>query len=164
MSEGSKNRIKSAKRKWAVTCPAIIGLLVIVGIACLVISIIVLDRIVTVLPTPQPKPILEIGRTYWIGAFIPPPGIPSGLVISNIYVYNKPGNSLTDPSVTIVAVLPDSTEVTLIGLQDEWCFIEGLYSLFEDYQKNVEGWIDCDRLLDYKPTPYPTPNLTPERP
>jgi hypothetical protein len=75
-------------------------------------------------------------------------------------LYNKPGNSISDPTVTIVAVIGEATVVKLVGMQEEWCYIEAT----NQFGQGVEGWLRCDRLLDYEPTPFPTPDLTPQRP
>jgi len=147
-------------RKRGVTCLVIGALLVVFVLACAVVLFTGLDRLAKSLPTPQARPTLTIGQTYWIGALLPPPGLPAGLRIPNADLYNKPGTSLSDPSVTIVAVLGDATPVKLGGIRNEWCYVEGT----DEFGKHVEGWLRCDRLLDYKPTPVPTLNLTPQKP
>lgn len=156
-------------RKWlvplGVTCAV-----VIVGVAvCLLATSLGIFRIAQSLPTPAPTAILTIGRNYWVNALLPPLGMPAGLVIPNANVYNKPGNPITDPSVTIIAVVPDATELTLTAVQTNWCYVSGIYyplrqAGITDYSQPVEGWMECNRLLDYEPTPYPTPNQTPQAP
>lgn len=136
------------------------SLLALVTVACAVVVFTGLDRLVESLPTPQPRPTLTVGETYWIGALLPSPGLPAGLIMRSADLYNKPGSSITDPSVTIVAVLEDATPVKLIGIRDEWCYVEAA----DELGQHVEGWLRCSRLLDYEPTPVPTPNLTPEKP
>lgn len=149
-------------RKWlvplGVTCVAIIVGVVI----CVIAASIGLFRLAQTLPTPAPTPVLTVGKSYWVSALIPPKGLPAGLVLPSADIYNKPGNSITDPSVTVVAVVPDATELTLAAVQADWCYMKGRY--YSDYSKSVEGWLKCNRLLDYEPTPYPTPNKTPQAP
>ena len=155
--------MKTTMRRWALPCGLIAGLLALMAVLCVVALItgfIGLGRLAESLPTPLPRPTLVVGETYWIGALLPPPGLPAGLVMPSANLYNKPGSSISDPSVTIVAVLDDTTPVKLTGIRDEWCYVEATNQLGQ----HVEGWLRCDRLLDYEPTPVPTPNLTPEKP
>jgi hypothetical protein len=150
-------------RRWALPCGLIAGLLVLVVVLCaliLIAGIVGLGRLAESLPTPPPRPTLIVGETYWIGAVLPPPGLPAGLAMPHANLYNKPGSGISDPSVTIVAVLNDATPVRLTGIRDEWCYVEAP----DQFGQHVEGWLHCDRLLDYEPTPFPTPNLTPEKP
>ena len=48
----------------------------------------------------------------------------------------------------------------MTGSRDGWCYVETT----NIFGRRVEGWLECNRLLDYEPTPIPTPNLTPEKP
>jgi len=163
---GSKARPKS---KWPIIL--VLGCLaVVLAVAgCLVLSSLGVIQLAKQLPTARPTPSLVVGQTYWVGAVLPPEGFLSGLVIRDALIYNKPGSSLSDPSIAIVADVPDATALTLSGIQDEYCYVEGEYfplrdTGITDYSQKADGWIDCSRLLDYEPTPYPTPNLTPQQP
>jgi hypothetical protein len=147
-------------RKWVLGCIIVGGLLAIAVVICLAAGFFGLARVAQSLPTPKPTPILTTGKTYWIGALIPPAGVPEGLVIRYAILQNKPGSSINDPTITVIRFLDDATPVKLTGIRDEWCYIEAL----DQFGKQVEGWLECNRLLDYEPTPVPTPNLTPERP
>jgi hypothetical protein len=151
-------------RRWGLPCGLVAGLLVFGAVVlCVIVLIggfIGLGNLAKSLPTLPVPPKLVIGKTYWIGALVPPAGLPAGLVIPNVQLFNKPGSTISDPSVTIVAILDDATPVKLTGIRDEWCYIKAT----DQFGKQVEGWLDCDRLLGYKPTPIPTPNLTPEKP
>jgi hypothetical protein len=75
-------------------------------------------------------------------------------------LFNKPGSVIDDPSITIVAILDDATPVKLASIQKEWCYVEAT----DRFNNHVEGWMNCVQLLDYEPTPFPTPNLTPQKP
>ncbi len=165
-------------RKWLIPL-GISCIVIIVGVAiCVIAASLGIFRLAQSLPTPAPTAALIIGRNYWVNALIPPPGMPAGLVISNADVYNKPGNPITDPSVAIIAVVPDTTELTLMAVQADWCYVQGIYNFMSgisiptpeppmptpDFTRPIEGWMECSRLLDYKPTPYPTPNQTPQAP
>ncbi len=147
-------------RKWVLGCIIVGGLLAIAVVVCLAAGLFGLARVAQSLPTPKPTPILTIGKTYWIGALMPPAGVLEGLVIRDVTLQNKPGSTISDPSITVTGFLGDATPVKLTGTRDEWCYIEAL----NQFGKQVEGWLQCNRLLDYEPTPMPTPNLTPERP
>jgi hypothetical protein len=119
-----------------------------------------LNRVAKNLPTIRPRTTLTIGQTYWVGAIIPPLGLPSGMVLRYANLYNKPGYMTTDPSITVVSTLSDSIPVKLNGMQENWYYVEAT----NQFGENVEGWLNCDQLLDYQPTPYPTPNRRPQRP
>ncbi len=151
-------------RRWAVTCGIVAGLLILGAVICAVAIItgfVELGQWINTLPTPEPRPTLIVGENYWVSALLLPPGLPAGLVLQSATLYNKPGSSISDPSVTIVGVLKDTTPVKLSGIRDdEWCYVEGS----DDFGDHVVGWMNCIQLLDYEPTPFPTPNLTPEKP
>ena len=154
--------MQQTKPKRTIPLAVIIGIFVCVALcaASLIVGVIGLGRFADTLPTPQPHPTLVVGETYWVGALLPPPGLPSGLVLRYADLYNKPGDSINDPSITIVAVVNDATPVTLTGIQESWCYVEAT----NEFGNQVEGWMNCDRLLDYEPTPFPTLNLTPQSP
>jgi len=145
------------------TCGLIAGVLVLAAMLCAVIVIVGfvgLGRLAESLPTLPPRPTLVIGETYWTGAIMPPRGLPAGLVMRWTDLQNKPGSTIKDPSVTIITMLDDATRVELTGIRDGWCYVETTNM----FGRPVEGWLKCNRLLDYRPTPIPTPNLTPEKP
>ncbi len=165
-------------RKWlvplGVTCAV-----VIVGVTiCIIITSLGLFRVAQALPTLAPTPALITGGNYWVNALIPPLGLPSGLVDRYAYVYNKPGSPVTDPSITIIAAIPNATQLTLVAIKQNWCYVRGTYNFMNginistpeppmptpDFTRPFEGWIECNRLLNYEPTPYPTPNPTPQAP
>ena len=146
-------------RKRGVTCLIVGGLVVVSVLACAVALFTGLERLAEVLPTPQPQPTFTVGETYWIGALLPVAPLPRSLVLRSADMYNKPGN-INDPDVRIIGVLGEGTEVKLRGIRGEWCYVEGT----SEFGRHIEGWLGCIRLLDYKPTPLPTPNLTPEQP
>ena len=142
---------------------------VLAAAACLALSSAGVVELARQIPTPPPTPRLAVGQTYWVNAVLPPEGLLSGLVDRHALIYNKPGSSLSDPSITIVADVPDATALTLAGVQDGYCYVEGEYFPLKefgitDYKQKADGWIDCGRLLDYEPTPYPTPDRTPQPP
>lgn len=151
-------------KKWLV--PLCVTYMLVVLCVCVIGACYGIFRLVQSLPTPVPTIVLKTGNNYWVGALIPPKGLPAGLVLRYADIYNKPGHSLTDPSVTIIATVPDTTELTLVAIQKDWCYVKGTYYMsgIESHGEQVEGWMECNRLLDYKPTPYPTPNLTPQTP
>ncbi len=151
------------RKWWTLGCGIVMGLLVLVVLMVALCNLVGRAgmRWAESLPTVPPKPTLTIGNTYWIGGLIPPAGLPQGLAIPDVAVYNKPGDPVFSPDVTIVWFLHDATPVTLAGIRDRWCYVE---ARDDEFDRNVEGWIDCDRLLGYEPTPIPTPDRTPERP
>jgi len=156
-------------RKWLVPLSVTCGIFLVGGVICLVATSLGLFRFAESLPTPAPTPVLIAGRSYWVNALISPIGLPAGLVIPYADVYNKPGSPIADPSITIVAVVPDATELYLTAVEGDWCYVEGTYLPLRqtgttDYSLPVSGWMSCSRLLDYEPTPYPTPNPTPQVP
>jgi hypothetical protein len=154
-----------SRRSWLILLGLGCLAVVLAAVACLALSSAGIVELARGLPTAMPTAQLVIGHTYWVGALLPPAGLPSGLVLRDVDVFNKPGSSLSDPSITIVDVVPDATPLTLAGMQDSYCYIEGEYrSPVTDNVRQVQGWIDCGRLLDYQPTPYPTPNRTPQQP
>lgn len=113
------------------------------------------------LATSIPKSKLVPGNQYWTAAYDDPWSGPS----SWVPLSNKPSDDWNDPAVALIDFLPDAAPVTLIGVQDAWCYVEGIGISFEFAAGvHVEGWLRCDVLLTYEPTPLPTPNLTPERP
>lgn len=67
-----------------------------------------------------------------------------------------------------MAVVSDTSEVRLVKVSDPWCYVEVIDEYFRDplmeNEKIEEGWIECDILLDYRPTPVPGPIMTPQRP
>jgi hypothetical protein len=111
-------------RKWILGCGAIGGLLTMFALVCVIAGLIGLARVTESLPIPIPTPELVMGRTYWTGALVPPPGVFGGLVIRMTELYNKPGDPISDASVTVIAFLSDATPVKLVGIQDKWCYIE----------------------------------------
>lgn len=143
---------QKGKTRWTLTCSLIVGLLVLIAVLCavtLVAGVIGLGRLAESLPTPPPRPILIVGEIYWTSAmrFLGEDWIWTPL-------YSIPGGEVTYDS------LKDATPVLLIGIQDEWCYVEAM----NDWGREVEGWLLCRSLLNYQPTPIPTPNLTPKRP
>lgn len=158
-----KPETKTRRFRWVHACGIVAVILILGVVGCTVVTGIgfgQLVQLVNKLPTPPPQPTLVVGETYWIGALQPPGGILEGLTTTYAIVNNKPGSSLDDPGITIVGILQDATPVTLIGIENEFCYIEAT----NEFNSPVEGWLSCSRLLDYQPTPFPTPNLTPERP
>ena len=148
------------RKWWILGCGIVVGLAVLVVLMVGVCNLVGRAgmRWVGSLPTPPPKPTLTVGDTYWIGALVPPGGL-SLPIIRDVTVYNKPGDP-SSPDVTLIAFLHDATPVKLASIRDGRCYIEAT----GEYGQHVEGWVDCDRLLGYKPTPIPTPDRTPERP
>ena len=146
--------------KKILTCGLVASGLAILCVVAAIAGLVGLGRLAESLPTPSPQPTLIVGETYWTGAIAPPPGLPAGLVVRWTDLQNKPGSVIGDLDVTIIAVLGDATEVELSGIRDGWCYVEAS----NEFGRHVEGWLQCDRLLDYEPTPIPTPNLTPEKP
>jgi len=113
------------------------------------------------LPTSIPKSNLVAGNQYWTAAYDDPWSGPSPWVPLS----NKPSDDWTDPAVAIVDFLSDASLVMLVGTQDGWCYVEGTGLAIEGIPGvHVEGWLRCDSLLTYKPTPLPTVDLTTERP
>ena len=168
---GEKSEIKSGNtfKKWLIPLGIACTSVIVGVIVCAVVASLGFFRLAQTLPTPAPTLVLTVGKGYWVNALIPPQGLLAGLVLRNADVYNKPGNPITDPSVTIIAVIPDATELTLKAVQANWCYVEGTYYPFRelgitDYSQSIEGWMECNRLLDYAPTPYPTPDKTPQAP
>jgi len=139
--------------KKILTCGLVASGLAILCVVAAIAGLVGLGRLAESLPTPSPQPTLIVGETYWTGA-------PAGLVVRWTDLQNKPGSVIGDLDVTIIAVLGDATEVELSGIRDGWCYVEAP----NEFGRPVEGWLKCNRLLDYRPTPIPTPNLTPEKP
>lgn len=116
-------------------------------------SAILLGKLGETLPTPRTRPELVEGRTYWLEGL----ELPGGLLRSRwIDLYTLPRH---EEGSTIGGVLENGSEVVLIGQEGKWCYVEGQgpYAI-------EEGWIRCNRLLDYEPTPFPTRVRTPRRP
>jgi hypothetical protein len=165
-------------RKWLIPLGVTCAVVIAVAALCAIASTFGLFQLAQSLPTTAPTPALTAGKTYWVNAVIPPLGLPAGLVVRDAEIYNKPGNPIADPSVTIIAMVPDATELTLTAVQTNWCYVRGTYNFMAgiyiptpeppmptpDFTKPFQGWIECNRLLDYAPTPYPTPNMTPQAP
>lgn len=110
----------------------------------------------TTTTTKQDQPTFAIGARYWTSAYEDPL-----LGISHIVpIFNKPSDDFNDPTVTVLDFLQDATPLTLIGMQSDWCYVKALSLIGQ----SVEGWLRCKQLLEYQPTPLPTPNLTPQAP
>ncbi|HEY9153271.1 MAG TPA: hypothetical protein VIN60_10330 [Anaerolineales bacterium] len=165
-------------KKWLIPLGITCGVILFGIIICVIVSSLGLFHLAQSLPTPAPTAALVIGHDYWVSALIPPLGMPAGLVLRYAELFNKPGNPINDPSVTLTAMIPDATELTLVATQQNWCYVRGTYNFMQginiptlappmptpDFTKPFEGWMECNRLLDYAPTPYPTPNSTPQPP
>ena len=112
------------------------------------------------LPTVPPTPELIEGNEYWLG----------GIELGPIRLYWTDLLSLPNhgPDSILVYVVSDSSRVRLVRKQDDWCYVEVVDEYFRHSpphsDKLKEGWMECSRLLDYRPTPLPTPVLTPQRP
>lgn len=112
------------------------------------------------LPTVAPTPELIEGNEYWL----------EGIELGPIRDYWINLLSLPEHSAdsTIVAVVSDSSRVKLVAKREDWCYIEVVDEHFRDAilvnDEVEEGWIQCSRLLGYRPTPLPTPVRTPQRP
>jgi len=154
---------KSSTRQSSLPCIAIVGLVILGILLCgslLIGGLLGLGRLAESLPTPPPRPTLVEGNEYWL----------SGIELGPIRDYWVDLLSLPNhgPDSTIVAVVSDSSRVRLIRKQGGWCYIEVIEEYFRDpllvNDKIEEGWVECSRLLDYQPTPLPTPVLTPQRP
>jgi hypothetical protein len=121
-----------------------------------------LFRAIKAVPTMPPTPQLEKGRTYWLG------GITWPMQMYWVDLMSLPASSLENSQSTIVAVVSDSSEVELLGVQEGWCYVKVIHEYQRDAvlppREGVEGWVECRRLLDYQPTPLPTPILTPQEP
>jgi len=155
-------------KKILVVILIIFVLIIICSLICIGVSSLGVISLIGAIPTPEPTLALTAGNEYWIEAIIPRNSLFSGLVVTNATIYNKPGNILSDPSITIIAFIPDATKVTLLRQQGNWCYVSGKYSPLREYGINTietfEGWMDCSQLINYEPTPYPTPNRTPQPP
>lgn len=118
-----------------------------------------LGRFVEALPTPVPKPTLVEGERYWLR------GIPEPIPDYWINLLSLPEHVWGGKS-TIVAVVSDSSEVRLVERREDWCYVEMTHEYPREYvtTQKKEGWVECHRLLDYQPTPLPTPVRTPQRP
>ena len=119
-----------------------------------------LSEAVERLPTVPPTPELIDGNEYWL----------EGIELGPIRSYWVDLLSLPEHSAdsTIVAVVSDSSRVKLVAKREDWCYIEVVDEHFRDAilvnDEVEEGWIQCSRLLGYRPTPLPTPVRTPQRP
>jgi hypothetical protein len=127
----------------------ILGALIIGGV-CLFVGSAAITGIKEAV-TKQTTPELVEGNTYWIKA---------PLVFHDVSLYTKPKKGILDTEPVICGVLDNATEVKLVGKEGDWCYIEGVGS----FGTRQEGWVDCIVLLNYQPTPLPTPNLTPQHP
>jgi hypothetical protein len=57
----------------------------------------------------------------------------------------------------VVAQLRDTTQVTLVEVDTDWCNVQEV----DEARQEVQGWMTCHLLLDYQPTPVPLSRLTP---
>lgn len=149
--------------KWLVVIGIVIGLLICGACAFVGMSgVISLGRFVESLPTPQPTPILVEGETYWLKAIEGIGPLPGMYWIDLMSLPQHGGQS------TIVAVVSDASQLRLVKVSGGWCYVEVIDEYFRDptlkNEEIEEGWIECHRLLDYRPTPLPTPIMTPQRP
>ncbi|MBA7647462.1 hypothetical protein ES703_55234 [subsurface metagenome] len=96
---------------------------------------------------------LYLGNQFWLSAYDDPWSGPS----SWVPIYNLPGESFSNPAVAPIDFIPDATLVTLIWAKDEYCYVEGFGPSIEGFPGGpVAGWLSCDLLLTYEPTPIPT--------
>jgi len=112
-----------------------------------------LSKLGEALPSPHPTPELVEGRRYWLEGLQLPGGFLRTRWVDLLSLPQRGGGS------TITGVLENGSEVTLVGREGKWCYVEG-----QGQYGIQEGWLECDRLLDYKPTPFPTSVTTPQRP
>jgi hypothetical protein len=166
--------MKKALKVIGITC----GVFIVGVILVLVVISVGVIHFAKSLPTTQPTAVLIIGQTFWINAILPVKPLPAGMVVTSAEIQNKPGNLYDDPSITYTASVPDGTKVSLSGVRGDWCYVKGIYNPMRDFsvddsesplptldwRTEFEGWVECSRLLDYEPTPYPTPNRTPVAP
>ena len=151
------------KSKSPVVIGIVAGLLVcgICGFAG-VGGVIRLGRFVESLPTPTRTPTLIEGGTYWLRAIEGVGPLPGMYWLDLLSLPEHGGRS------TIVAVVSDTSQVRLVKVSGEWCYVEVIDEYFRaptSENENIEeGWIECDMLLDYRPTPVPGPIMTPQRP
>ena len=106
-------------KKFLVIILIIFGLIIICSFICLGISSIGVISLIGAIPTPEPTLALMAGNEYWIEAIISSNSLFSGLVDTNAALYNKPGNILSDPTITIIALIPDATKVKLLNQQGD---------------------------------------------
>jgi hypothetical protein len=144
-------------RKWILPCGIISCLLIALAFGGGLILLLRFEHFTQFLPTPQPTISLIAGNTYLISGISADIAPPLGSRFATLF--NKPAPSNRDPSATVVGALHDATPVKLIGVQDDWCYVEGT-----DNGIHLEGWLRCNQLLDNRPTPIPTLNRTPQRP
>jgi hypothetical protein len=158
---GKQRRETREGPRWVVPCAVVAGVLLIGVIACVVASRMGFNRLLTSLPGRSSTVELVEGERYWVGAMQPPLPFMEGFSVPYATLLSEPGEvTAADPTTAFVGMLPDTTPVTLKEVQDEWCRVEGT----DEWGDQVEGWMQCNQLLDYEPTPVPLPDLTPELP
>lgn len=110
--------------------------------------------------TPNVRVELTPGRVYWLSS------VPDPLVGTVYFVglQNIPSDVLSDPTVAIVGFLGSGTPVILVASQDRWCYVSGEGTDEWAFVGEIEGWVQCEYLLQSEPTPFPTPDLTPVQP
>lgn len=102
-------------------------------------------------PAVDPTALVK-GNLYWVAAPSPWDRV--------VDLYTKPAEGWFDLEQHLCAVIRDATRVTFVARDGPWCYIECLGC----NPRPKEGWLRCNLLLDYEPTPVPTPNITPQRP
>ena len=122
------------------------------------------------IPSRTPTPSFVAGYSYWVGGDVEFYENWGGGRGESVDVYTKPGNSIHDPSSVLVGFIPVGLQVTFEGRESLWCYVTTFDPFYVDFggygylHDPVEGWIECKYLLTYQPTPFPTPNMTPQRP
>lgn len=143
----------------------IVGLAVLIIVSCVCLpSGFVASSLAT--PTPKPSVVLVIGKSYWVNMNTSPEGATTYTTPS---LYDRPSSIFTNSATKIVQYLSEDTELVLIGWKSNWCYVRANVYPDDEYShsnqlETFEGWIECVRLLDVKPIPYPTPNMTPQSP
>jgi hypothetical protein len=114
-------------------------------------------------------PNFRIGQTYWVNGVEPEGSLSQGMPNESTILYNKPSDNVGDSTVTWLFFIPAGEPVRVDGVEGRFCYVvgedpEAIAKVPFNGESFFEGWMTCKYLLSFQPTPFPTPNLTPQSP
>ena len=124
-------------RKWAIRAA-----ILLVFIICTALTMVNFLKSV-----PPSQSTFTIGQQYWTSALVVK-GSNGTFIQPNVQLLKTSPPSL----LGFAGWMRDSTALKLLDIEDNtWCQVEG-----DDMDnKAIVGWLPCERLLNYKPTPVP---------